>query len=85
MRLRVLVHLKSGVLDPEGETIKRALHQMGYLSVEQVRTGKLLEIHLKEESEEQARKTVEEFSRRLLANPVIETFEIHLLDEKSKD
>ena len=81
----MLVQLKSGVLDPEGETIKRALHQLGYLSVEQVRTGKLLEIHLKDESGEEARKTAEEFSRKLLANPVIETFEIHLLDEKSKD
>ncbi len=75
----MLVRLKNGVLDPEGETIKKALHNLGYSTVVEVRTGKVLEVQLDEHSVEQARKKAEEFSAKLLANPVIETFEIQII------
>jgi phosphoribosylformylglycinamidine synthase PurS subunit len=72
----VHVTLKPDVLDPQGKAIQRAAASLGYDAVRGVRQGKLFEIHLDARDEEKARSLVAELSSKLLANPVIESFDI---------
>lgn len=71
----VYIRLKNGVLDPQGITIERAVHNMGYDLVASVRSGKFFELEIAENNG-QAEKEVEEICRKLLANPVIEEFRV---------
>jgi phosphoribosylformylglycinamidine synthase PurS subunit len=68
------VTLKRGVLDPQGSAVGGAVKALGYGNVSQVRIGKLIELWVEAGSEEAARETVQELGRRILANPVMETF-----------
>jgi len=70
------VTLKPDVLDPQGKAIQRAATSLGYDAVRGVRQGKLFEIQLDARDEEKARSLVAELSSKLLANPVIESFDI---------
>lgn len=70
----VFVRLKEGVLDPQGVTIQKALEKLGYSDVLSVRSGKFYELEVQSDGDINAR--VEELSARLLANPVIESFEV---------
>ena len=72
---RVYVNLKEGTLDPQGETIQKALRTMGYSKALSVRCGKVYEIEMEDDSPE-SRKQLEKICQRALANPVIEKFEI---------
>lgn len=74
----VRVTLKRGVLDPQGAAVQGALATLGYRAVEGVRVGKFIEVWLEAASEEEARAQVEEICRRLLANPVLETYRFDL-------
>jgi len=76
--VRVFVRHKKGILDPQGKTIKDALHAMKYKGVGEVKIGKLIDIKIDAKSIEDARSMVNEMCKKLLANPVIEqyTFEI---------
>ena len=76
MKAWVHVTLKPDVLDPQGKAIQRAATSLGYDAVRGVRQGKLFEIQLDARDEEKARSLVEELSSKLLANPVIESFDI---------
>ncbi len=76
MKARVLVTLKSGVLDPQGKAIHHALEGLGFGGVNDVRAGKLIELDLDEGVEDGA---IEEMCRKLLANTVIENFRIERL------
>lgn len=78
MRAKVDVELKPGMLDPEGRTIERALKQLGYPEVAEVHVGKVIELEMDEEDEGRALERVDEMCRRLLANPVIHSYEIEL-------
>jgi phosphoribosylformylglycinamidine synthase len=78
MRVRVFVTLKNGVLDPQGKAIGHALNTLGFESVGDVRQGKMIDIELQERDEEKARRLVKEMCDKLLANPVIEKYEIEL-------
>ncbi|MGD8809459.1 MAG: phosphoribosylformylglycinamidine synthase subunit PurS [Gammaproteobacteria bacterium] len=78
MKARVHVTLKSGVLDPQGKAIGHALEALGFEGVGEVRQGKVIELDLVEEDPGKARKQVEDMCRRLLANTVIENYEIDL-------
>ena len=71
-RFRVLVSLKPALLDSAGRAVNDALHSLGFDGVKDVRVGKLVEIELSQGG----RAEVEEMCKRLLANPVIETYEI---------
>ena len=71
---RVYVTLKPTVNDPQGLTIRGALHSLGFSDVESVRAGKYLEIRLDAKDRKQAEKKLGEMCRKLLANPVIEDF-----------
>ena len=78
MKARVTVMLKNGVLDPQGEAIKHALNSLEYKNVESVRQGKVIEIGLDEISKEKANKSIKEMCEKLLANTVIESYEIEI-------
>ncbi len=70
------VRLKAGVLDPQGVTILHALKQLGYKDVAEVRSGKIFELTFNSDVNGDINSTSEEICRKLLANPVIEEFEI---------
>jgi phosphoribosylformylglycinamidine synthase len=76
MRARVHVRLKDGVLDPQGAAIGRALGQLGFTGVGEVRQGKMIELQLDDTDPTQAEARVRAMCERLLANPVIETYTI---------
>ena len=75
---KVYITLKPTVNDPQGLTIKGALHNLGFSSVEDVRAGKYIEVKIAEKDIAAARKQVEEMCRKLLANPVIENYRFDL-------
>ncbi len=70
----VLVMPKDGVNDPQGEAIAGGLRDLGYSSVQRVRSGKRFTVELLASSESEARANAESMADRLLANPVIEVF-----------
>ena len=78
MKARVFVTLKNGVLDPQGKAIGHALNGLGFSSVGEVRQGKVIDLELAERDEVAARAKVKEMCERLLANTVIEKYEIEL-------
>ena len=69
----VHVRLRPGIADPEGQTITGGLHALGFASVQEVRSGKLLRITFDAPDSRAAEQAVGEMCRRLLANPVMET------------
>tara|TARA_Y100001970_G_scaffold125813_1_gene155622 strand:+ start:6318 stop:6551 length:234 start_codon:yes stop_codon:yes gene_type:complete len=76
MKIKVIVTLKSGVLDPQGKAIQQTLNGMGFSSVKDVRQGKFFEINVNENDEIVAKNLVEEMCKKLLANLVIEDYKI---------
>ncbi len=74
MRARVLIRPKDGILDPQGQTVERALPALGFEGVSDVRVGRLVELDV----EDPAR--MEEMCEKLLANPLVEDYEVVLLD-----
>ena len=80
MRVKIFVSLKNGVLDPQGKTIERSLHTMGYEEVRDVRMGKYLEIEMVAASRSVAESRVREMCDKLLANPVIEDYRFEILE-----
>ena len=80
MKARVEITLKPGVLDPQGKAIGQALAGLGFDGIGEVRQGKLIELDIEATDREAARRHVEDMCRRLLANPVIETYRIDLQD-----
>ena len=79
MKARVTVMLKEGVLDPQGEAVKHALNSLEYDKVVSVRQGKVIEIGLSETSEVLATASIQEMCEKLLANTVIESYEIEII------
>jgi phosphoribosylformylglycinamidine synthase subunit PurS len=77
---RINVMLKPGIADPQGQTIERALPALGYEGVSSVRVGKVIELNIEASDEEAARQKVAEMCERLLANPVIESFDVTVRD-----
>ena len=75
---RIEVGHRPGILDPQGGVIERALPALGYANVSQVRVGKSIRLRVDADDEGEARTQVEEMCARLLANPVIEDFNIEL-------
>lgn len=78
MKARVFVTLKNGVLDPQGKAIGHALNGLGFSSVGEVRQGKVIDLELSERDEARARSSLKEMCEKLLANTVIEKYEIEL-------
>jgi phosphoribosylformylglycinamidine synthase subunit PurS len=72
----VNVMLKEGIADPQGQTIERALPALGFTGVDEVRVGKRIRLQVDAGTQEEARERVEQMCERLLANPVIESYEV---------
>ena len=78
MKATIHITLKNGVLDPQGKAIENALGSLGFGGVDEVRQGKLIEGNLSENDAEKARATLTDMCEKLLANTVIENYDIHL-------
>ena len=76
MKIKVVVTLKNGVLDPQGKAIQQTLNSMGFANVNGVRQGKFFDIEINEKDEIKAKSKVDEMCKKLLANLVIEDFKI---------
>jgi phosphoribosylformylglycinamidine synthase len=77
MRARVLIRPKAGILDPQGEAVARALPALGFDGVGEVRIGRLVELDVADPS------GLEAMCEKLLANPLVEDYEVQLLDESA--
>jgi phosphoribosylformylglycinamidine synthase subunit PurS len=82
MKATVLVRPKAGILDPQGEAVRDSLQKLGF-PVEQARVGRLVDLELGTDDPSEARSQLERMAAELLANPLIESFEIALADEGS--
>ncbi|MDR3698034.1 MAG: phosphoribosylformylglycinamidine synthase subunit PurS [Candidatus Sulfopaludibacter sp.] len=81
MKARVFVSLKSTVLDPQGQTVCSALHGLGHQGIASVRQGKFFDIAIADGvTREQAQREIETIAHEVLANPVIEEYQVELLD-----
>jgi phosphoribosylformylglycinamidine synthase len=78
MKARVYVMLKSGVLDPQGEAVRHALGALGFDGVQGVHQGKVIELDLAATDKAAAEVEVKEMCEKLLANTVIESYQIEL-------
>ena len=76
----IRVSFKPGVHDPESETISRALGRIGFDQIASVKSGKFFDIHIDAKDSNQAKRTASEMCETLLANPVIETYSVEILD-----
>jgi phosphoribosylformylglycinamidine synthase PurS subunit len=75
VRARVLIRPKAGILDPQGRAVERALPALGFTGVENVHVGRLIELDVEEESQ------IESMCEKLLANPLVEDYEVELLTQ----
>ena len=73
-RARVLIRPKEGILDPQGQTVERALPALGFEGVSDVRVGRLVELDVSDPAR------MDEMCEKLLANPLVEDYEVVLLD-----
>jgi len=74
VRARVLIRPKEGILDPQGQAVERALPALGFEGVAHVRVGRMVELDVPDE------RRIDEMCERLLANPLIEDYEVLLLE-----
>jgi phosphoribosylformylglycinamidine synthase PurS subunit len=81
VRATVLVRPKGGILDPQGEAVERSLRQLGF-PVGDARVGRVIDLEVEAASTEEARAHVERMCERLLANPLIESYEIELEERR---
>ena len=79
MKAIVNVYLKQGVLDPQGKAVHHALGSLGFKGIKDVRIGKQIILELETDNEEKAKKEVHSMSETLLANTVIEDFDIKIV------
>ena len=84
-RARIAVRLSDGVNDPQGNAVAASLHAMGHPDVRDVRIGRVIELVLDAPDDRTARARADELCRALLANPVIETWEVEIVAAGSED
>jgi phosphoribosylformylglycinamidine synthase PurS subunit len=80
VRATVLVRPKPGILDPQGEAVQGSLRQLGF-AVEGARVGRVVDLEFRNSNRDQARAELERMCEQLLANPLIESYEIELLED----
>jgi phosphoribosylformylglycinamidine synthase len=80
MKATVLVRPKPGILDPQGEAVQGSLQQLGF-AVEAARVGRVVDLELRDDDREEARAELERMCEKLLANPLIESYEIELAED----
>jgi len=74
VKARVLIHPKEGILDPQGQAVERALPALGFEGTKNVRIGRLVELEVEDTSR------LHEMCERLLANPLIEDYEVQVVE-----
>ncbi|CAI3923087.1 Phosphoribosylformylglycinamidine (FGAM) synthase [Commensalibacter communis] len=79
MKVRLIIMLKQGVLDPQGKAINHALHNLSFQEVQDVRVGRVIDLEVTETSPEKAKARATEMAQQLLANGVIEDFQVEVL------
>ena len=79
MKARIHIMLKNGILDPQGDAVRHALGTLGFNEVESVRQGKVIELELKVTDPDAAAAKVRDMCEKLLANTVIETYQVELI------
>jgi phosphoribosylformylglycinamidine synthase len=82
VKATVLVRPKQGILDPEGQAVESSLRQLGF-SVDGARIGRVVDLEVDAADEATAREQVEQMCEQLLANPLIESYEIELAESPS--
>jgi phosphoribosylformylglycinamidine synthase len=79
MRATVLVRPKAGILDPQGEAVESSLRQLGF-PVGEARVGRVIDLDVEAATADEARGEIEHMCERLLANPLIESYEIEVAE-----
>lgn len=79
-KARVIITLKKTIMDAQGQTVEKALHNLGYQGVQNLRMGKYVEMEVNGSPREKLAAQVDEMCRKLLANPIIEDFSVELED-----
>jgi len=79
VKVVVNIKLKEGVLDPQGKAVSHALSSLGFSNIEDVRIGKQIVLELNESDKEKAKEEVSKMAEELLANTVIEDYEIEII------
>ena len=79
MRATVLVRPKAGILDPQGEAVESSLRQLGF-PVGEARVGRVIDLDVEAATADEARGDIERMCERLLANPLIESYEIEVAE-----
>jgi phosphoribosylformylglycinamidine synthase subunit PurS len=77
MKATVLVRPKEGILDPQGQAVEQSLRKLGF-AVGQARVGRVLDFEVEASNPDEARERVDEMCRQLLANPLIESYEVEV-------
>jgi phosphoribosylformylglycinamidine synthase subunit PurS len=77
MKATVLVRPKEGILDPQGQAVEQSLRKLGF-AVGQARVGRVVDFEVDAKSADEARERVDEMCRQLLANPLIESYEVEV-------
>ena len=76
--MTVTIHRRPEIADPEGTTVARALHELGYQEVTEVRFDRVIQLEVEDDDPGRVEARVEEMCRRLLANPVLEDFTVEV-------
>jgi len=79
-KANIYVTLKEGVLDPQGDAVRKSLQVLDYQGVNQVRIGKFIEVWLETDDLATAQRELEEMSDKMLANPVIENYRVEMVE-----
>jgi phosphoribosylformylglycinamidine synthase subunit PurS len=79
MKVRVTIDRRPEIADPEGTTVRRALHDLGFTETQAVRMDRVIHMEVDGDDPEVVRARVEDMCRQLLANPVLEDFEVEVI------
>jgi phosphoribosylformylglycinamidine synthase, purS protein len=78
MKAKIFITLKEGVLDPQGKAIAQSLNNLGFIGINDVRQGRLIEIDIDKKNSLSASEELEKMCQKLLANTVIEDYKIEI-------
>jgi len=81
---KIKIMLKKGILDVQGKTVENALNSMEFTNIHNVRIGKYVELTVEAQNQDEAKKIVDQACSKLIANPIIEDYEISLNDNKGE-
>jgi phosphoribosylformylglycinamidine synthase len=78
MKVTITINRRPEIADPEGTTVRRALHELGFIEAGEVRMDRVIHMEVEGDDPRQVKARVEDMCRRLLANPVLEDFEVEV-------